>query len=71
MRPYSSNLSSDSKKSFKRMRRKERRKWERMLTTQKVSHPPVKPKYGAFAPARRARCFLKTDMAPGVMRLSR
>ena len=23
-----------------------------MLTTQKVSHPPVKPKYGGFAPAR-------------------
>lgn len=25
----------------------------RLLTTQKVSHPPVKPKYGALAPARR------------------
>ena len=24
----------------------------KLLTTQKVSHPPVKPKYGALAPAR-------------------
>ena len=30
------------------------------LTTQKVSHPPVSPKYGAFAPARP---FLDTTMA--------
>lgn len=31
-----------------------------MLTTQKVSHPPVRPKYGAFAPAR---LLLNTAMA--------
>ena len=33
---------------------------ERVLTTQKVSHPPVRPKYGAFAPAR---LLLNTAMA--------
>ena len=27
-------------------------KSDMMLTTQKVSHPPVNPKYGVFAPAR-------------------
>ena len=34
------------------------------LTTQKVSHPPVRPKYGAFAPAR---AFLETAMARSVV----
>ena len=34
------------------------------LTTQKVSNPPVSPKYGAFAPARP---FLDTAMAQWVV----
>ena len=34
------------------------------LTTQKVSHPPVRPKYGAFPPARAC---LNTAMARWVV----
>ena len=37
---------------------------EMNLTTQKVSHPPVRPKYGVFAPAR---AFLETAMARWVV----
>ena len=37
---------------------------EKMPTTQKVSHPPVRPKYGAFAPARP---LLNTVMAQRVV----
>ena len=37
---------------------------EIVLTTQKVSHPPVNPKYGAFRPARP---LWNTAMAQGML----
>lgn len=48
MCPCYSNTSSDSKRGMGR----EDIESERVLTTQNVSHPPVNPKYGAFAPVR-------------------